>query len=219
MKISEIFESIQGEGRYAGYPALFIRLSGCNLKCSYCDTKYHTEGKEMTVEQVIKRIKKYKGDIVIWTGGEPMLQSYEIQKVMKEIKDKQHHLESNGMVGEGYYLFDYLCISPKNKATAKEWYYRLNDNTCPEMDVKVVTDLNKVGKDMIKYATILMPLTVNDIGTIYGIPVIPSEINRDGEIVKRNELIRQNVWDYCIKHNLRYSPRLHYEIWGSKRGI
>ena len=58
MKITEIFQSIQGEGKYTGYPMTFIRTSGCTRKCSFCDTPYHTEGKELRRGEIIKKIRE-----------------------------------------------------------------------------------------------------------------------------------------------------------------
>jgi 7-carboxy-7-deazaguanine synthase len=75
LKVNEIFYSIQGESSFSGIPFVFVRLTGCNLRCSYCDTKYaYEEGEELTVEQILKQIKKYKCRYVEITGGEPLLQ-------------------------------------------------------------------------------------------------------------------------------------------------
>lgn len=71
-KINEIFYSLQGEGYHTGTPALFIRFSGCNLKCSFCDTN-HEEGVMMTDDEIMDEVKKYPGRLVILTGGEPSL--------------------------------------------------------------------------------------------------------------------------------------------------
>jgi 7-carboxy-7-deazaguanine synthase len=75
MKINEIFYSIQGESSFAGRPCTFIRLAGCNLRCSYCDTEYaFYEGAEMSPAEIGERIKAYPTRLVLVTGGEPMLQ-------------------------------------------------------------------------------------------------------------------------------------------------
>jgi 7-carboxy-7-deazaguanine synthase len=75
LKVNEIFYSIQGESSFLGIPFVFVRLTGCNLRCSYCDTKYaYEEGEELTVEQILKQVKKYKCSYVEITGGEPLLQ-------------------------------------------------------------------------------------------------------------------------------------------------
>ena len=69
-KINEIFYSLQGEGYHTGTPAVFIRFSGCNLKCDFCDTR-HEEGEMMTDEDIVNEIGKYPAVMVILTGGEP----------------------------------------------------------------------------------------------------------------------------------------------------
>jgi 7-carboxy-7-deazaguanine synthase len=75
ISVCEIFRSIQGESTFAGLPCVFIRLSGCNLSCSYCDTQYaRDEGKQMTVEDIIETVRRYKCPLVECTGGEPLLQ-------------------------------------------------------------------------------------------------------------------------------------------------
>lgn len=90
MKVCEIFRSIQGESSYAGLPCLFIRLSGCNLRCSYCDTTYaYEEGMEMTIEEVKDEVRKSGLRMVEITGGEPLLQDDIIPLV-------------DGLVEEGY---------------------------------------------------------------------------------------------------------------------
>ena len=90
MKVNEIFDSIQGEGRYAGYPATFVRLSGCNLACNWCDTKYHTNGKQMTIEEIIKDLQQRKPGIIVWTGGEPTNQIKEVNEAIEHLKLRKH---------------------------------------------------------------------------------------------------------------------------------
>jgi 7-carboxy-7-deazaguanine synthase len=75
MKVNEIFYSIQGESTFAGQPFAFIRLSGCNLRCTYCDTEQaFYEGKEMSIPEILCTIEPYPTKFVLVTGGEPMLQ-------------------------------------------------------------------------------------------------------------------------------------------------
>ena len=75
LKVNEIFYSVQGESSFSGIPFVFIRLTGCNLRCSYCDTKYaYEEGREFTAKQILKEVKKFKCRYVEITGGEPLLQ-------------------------------------------------------------------------------------------------------------------------------------------------
>jgi len=99
MKICEIFASIQGESSLAGIPMIFVRLTGCNLRCSYCDTKYaYYEGQELSVDEVLKKINSFPLKYVEITGGEPLLQD-EVYELMNEvIKTHKVLLETNGSV-------------------------------------------------------------------------------------------------------------------------
>lgn len=75
MKVNEIFYSLQGESSFSGRPCAFIRLTGCNLRCTYCDTEYaFYEGAEMSVPEILRKIAAYPTRLVLVTGGEPMLQ-------------------------------------------------------------------------------------------------------------------------------------------------
>ena len=74
--VNEIFHSIQGESTYSGRPCIFVRLTGCNLRCSYCDTRYaYEEGVRMEISEIIDRVAGYKCPLIEITGGEPLLQS------------------------------------------------------------------------------------------------------------------------------------------------
>ena len=75
LKVNEIYHSIQGESTNAGLPCVFIRLTGCNLRCTYCDTEYaFYDGKDYSIKQIIDEVKKYNCKLVEVTGGEPLMQ-------------------------------------------------------------------------------------------------------------------------------------------------
>jgi 7-carboxy-7-deazaguanine synthase len=98
LKISEIFYSIQGESIFAGLPCIFIRLTGCNLRCSYCDTEYsYHEGESYKIHQIIDEISKYDCDLVLLTGGEPLYQNKTLD-LIKKLSDLNYKvlLETNG---------------------------------------------------------------------------------------------------------------------------
>lgn len=89
MLINNIFRSSQGESSYVGLPCIFIRLAGCNLRCSYCDTKYaYNEGTEMTIDEVYEEVNHLgqSGDILEITGGEPLLQVDAVNELIKKVK-------------------------------------------------------------------------------------------------------------------------------------
>ena len=89
MQITEIYKSIQGESTYAGLPCVFVRLTGCNLRCSWCDSEYtFSGGHRMTVEEIIEEVEHLSpGGLVEITGGEPMLQEREVVPLMQRLLD------------------------------------------------------------------------------------------------------------------------------------
>lgn len=110
-KISEIFYSVQGEGFYTGTPAVFVRFSGCNLKCSFCDTE-HQEGAWMSNEEIVEAVKAFPARHIVITGGEPGL--FLDDKLIKLLKDEGCfiQIETNGArkLPEG---IDWITCSPK----------------------------------------------------------------------------------------------------------
>ncbi len=98
MQITEIFRSIQGESTYAGLPCIFIRLTGCNLRCAWCDTEYSFHGgKKMTLDEVMQRVYDFRGKLVEITGGEPLLQE-EVYPLMDRLLAESYQvlLETSG---------------------------------------------------------------------------------------------------------------------------
>ncbi|MEE2986862.1 MAG: radical SAM protein [Nitrospinota bacterium] len=98
LKINEIYQSIQGESSYAGLPCVFVRLTGCNLRCSWCDTEYaFYEGKSMAVEDVVREVDHFKNNLVEITGGEPLMQK-DVYLLMNRLLEKGYKvmLETGG---------------------------------------------------------------------------------------------------------------------------
>lgn len=141
MKINEMFYSIQGEGYHTGTPAVFVRLSGCNLKCAFCDTK-HQQGKEMTEEEIVSYVSKFPCSLVVITGGEPSLQ------LTKTLIDKIHQhkkfvaVETNG-TKELPNNVDWITVSPKELYVGKIGKAVLKRAN----EVKVVFDVNTTIQD------------------------------------------------------------------------
>ncbi|MBR4276304.1 MAG: radical SAM protein [Prevotella sp.] len=113
MKVNEIFYSLQGEGRWTGTAAVFLRLSGCNMKCWFCDTK-HEEGTEMTEEEIVGRVKGYPARHIVITGGEPTMQ---LTARLTELLHREGfyiQIETNGTLPlrEGADI-DWITCSPK----------------------------------------------------------------------------------------------------------
>jgi 7-carboxy-7-deazaguanine synthase len=142
LNVNEIFYSIQGESSFAGLPCVFIRLSGCNLRCAYCDTRYAYEpGMPMTITEILKQIEKFHCPIVEVTGGEPLLQE-ETPRLIDDLiaSGYQTLMETNGS-------FD---ISRVNRKCIK-----IIDIKCPGSQEYEKNDLNNLKRlqpdDQIKF--------------------------------------------------------------------
>ncbi len=142
LRVNELFVSIQGESSYAGIPCIFIRLTGCNLRCSYCDTAYaYDEGSEMSLTEIIKIVKRHECRNVCITGGEPLLQE-NINKLINLLKKSNFnvYIETNGS---------------RNIDTLPKGIVRVVDIKCPgsgmdqEIDWKNIERLRS--KDEVKF--------------------------------------------------------------------
>lgn len=111
MKINEIFYSLQGEGARVGQPTVFIRLTGCDLSCGFCDTEF-ASGKEMATDELLDHVKQYPAKWITWTGGEPMLQLN--RETVSSFRDAGYlqSIETNGGHPVPFDL-DWVVVSPK----------------------------------------------------------------------------------------------------------
>ena len=143
LKVNEIYYSIQGESTFAGKPCVFIRLTYCNLRCSYCDTEYaFYEGEDKSIEEVIEEVKKYDNKLVEVTGGEPLVQKEAIHLMRKLCDDGyQVLLETGGSLPidsldkRVRVILDLKC--PSSKMKGKNLYENL-DHLKPIDEVKFV---------------------------------------------------------------------------------
>jgi 7-carboxy-7-deazaguanine synthase len=142
LKVNEIFYSIQGESSYAGLSCVFVRLTGCNLRCSYCDTRYaYEEGKDLEIGEIIDRVTSYRCRLVEITGGEPLIQK-ETPHLIYQLVEKGFEvlLETNGSLNIS--LVDGRCI-------------KIVDIKCPSSGQEKKNDLENLKrlsvKDEIKF--------------------------------------------------------------------
>jgi 7-carboxy-7-deazaguanine synthase len=117
MRIAEIFHSIQGEGLLAGVPSIFIRTSGCNLRCHWCDTPYASwkpEGPEMSIEEILKKISEWNCHHIVLTGGEPMI-APDLPELATALKKQKKHItiETAGTIPPNGIPCDLASLSPK----------------------------------------------------------------------------------------------------------
>lgn len=111
-RINEIFYSLQGEGHHTGYPSVFIRFSGCNLQCPFCDTR-HNEGVAMSDTDIVRAVNLYNAEWIVLTGGEPSLHiDADFIRLLHQATGKKIAIETNGTnpLPEG---IDWVTVSPK----------------------------------------------------------------------------------------------------------
>lgn len=133
LKVNEIFYSIQGESSYAGRPCVFVRLTGCNLRCSYCDTKYaYYEGKDLETGNILNQIEIYGCQLVEITGGEPLIQK-ETPCLINKLLENGYSvlLETNG--SQDISRIDIRCV-------------RILDIKCPSSGEEKRNDLSNLSK-------------------------------------------------------------------------
>ena len=123
MRVTEIFFSIQGEGTRAGLPCVFVRLTGCDLRCNYCDTAYaFTGGREASREEILAEVARHPCKLVLLTGGEPMLQR-ELPDLARELQEYVKHHTAPHKYPRAVLFVDVL---PKT-ATGKIQRFRLRE--------------------------------------------------------------------------------------------
>ena len=133
VEVTEIFHSIQGESSWSGQPCVFIRLTGCNLRCAYCDTSYaYDQGRFMDVTEILERVRRLRCDLVEVTGGEPLIQA-ETPSLIRMLLDAGHTvlLETNGSIDIG--IVDPRCV-------------RIMDIKCPSSGMAGQNDLRNLKK-------------------------------------------------------------------------
>ena len=223
MKIAEIFYSIQGEGVLAGVPSVFVRTSGCNLRCSWCDTPYTSwkpEGSDIAIPDILATVGGYPARHVVVTGGEPMI-AKDIAGLTRGLREAGLHItiETAGTVIAGVEC-DLMSISPKlaNSTPAGEWAQQ-HDRLRIQLDV-----LRRL-MDLCDYQ---LKFVVSEPRDLDEIREIVSQTRADtGKVIlmpegTTPERIREKaLWlaELCKQEGFRYGPRLHVDIWGDRRGV
>lgn len=152
LKVNEIFNSFQGEGVYAGTPATFLRLSGCNLNCSFCDTDFK-DYDELTVSMVkniiVENMEKHKTDILVITGGEPLLQYDEVNQLINQLNYKVQ-VETNGTIIKVPLNATYM-ISPKKEIEKIFKFYKNYDKAYFKFIIQDNHDLQQINELIQEY--------------------------------------------------------------------
>ncbi|WP_048151384.1 7-carboxy-7-deazaguanine synthase QueE [Methanolacinia paynteri] len=153
MKVFEIFPSIQGEGPYQGIPSAFIRLSGCNLRCRWCDTpktQDGSSGEEMTVDEVFGQVKKLGLSHVCITGGEPLIQQDELLSLLRDLHEDGYivEIETNGTIDPVPVMeYSSVCMDVKCPSSGEKSFAPFVKKLRPSDCVKFVVE----GKEDLEY--------------------------------------------------------------------
>jgi 7-carboxy-7-deazaguanine synthase len=206
LKIIGIFNSLQGEGPYSGISSTFIRISGCvKPYCSFCDTKYSWEGgSDYTLKQILKKVQLYNSNNIVISGGEPFASKdiYNLINLLNEY-DYNIQIETSGKVPFKKVNTHVVCCP---KIYNGVWHFMA--------DPKHVDTFKFVAKDKNDIDKILNFIQVYrlDKSKVYIMPL--TTFNK-----KKDEIIKKNIWGECVSNNLRFTLRLHAEVFGKKRGV
>ena len=224
MKIAEIFYSIQGEGILAGVPSVFIRTSGCNLRCTWCDTPYTSwtpEGREMSVEQIVEQARSFGASHAVVTGGEPMIA--ERVEELTEALGMHVTIETAGTVYKAVQC-DLMSISPKlansTPVEREEGRWAAQHDRLryrPEVLKQLMREYDyqlkfvvSAPEDLVEIATIL-----NDTAADRARVLLMAE-GTDAETIRERA---RWIAEIAKREGFRYSPRLHIDLWGDRRGV
>ena len=211
LKINEIYHSIQGESSFSGLPCIFIRLTYCNLRCSYCDSEYtFHEGKDMSINEILDKIKSYSCELVEVTGGEPLFQKGCTNLLQKLVNlDYKVLLETSGSLTikdvpkDVINIIDFKC--PSSNMKKKNLWDNVNYLKSDDEVKFVIGDRedyvwakNKIKKyNLTNTCKVLMSPTYK-------------------------EITAQTITEWILEDNLdiRFQIQLHKEIWPEeKRGV
>ena len=209
LKVTELFYSIQGESSYLGYPCSFVSLSGCDLRCRYCDTTYaYTEGKDYEIEEIIHFIRSHKTKLVTITGGEPLLQEGVISLADRLLKEGYTVLiETNGSLPIAILprgVIRVMDIKCPSSGMTSFMHWKNIDELQPQDEVKfVISDLYDYqwAKDVITEYQLLKRCQV-----------------LFSPVFKQLDLRTLAEWILADELEVRLQPQLHKLIWGEKRG-
>jgi 7-carboxy-7-deazaguanine synthase len=227
MQVAEIFYSVQGEGRLMGVPSAFVRTSGCNLRCWFCDSPYTSwepQGERLAVEQVLGRVAEFPTRHAVITGGEPLI-APGIEDLCAGLRERGYHItvETAATVFKRVEC-DLVSLSPKlSNSTPSE---REGGRFAERHDrLRLQPDVIRAFLERYDYQlkfVIDRPADVPEVlGLLEQLPGVDrSRVLLMPQGVTPEELAARAPWmvEECKKHGFRYCPRLHIELYGNQRG-
>jgi 7-carboxy-7-deazaguanine synthase len=229
MRISEIFHSVQGEGELAGVPSVFVRTSGCNLRCAWCDTPYaswNPEGEDHPVDVIVEQVNGFGSRHVVLTGGEPMI-ARDIHLLAARLRGLGKHItiETAGTVPPQEIACDLASVSPKTAHSTPAsgsidptWIAR-HESTRWRPDI--VTQWVQNYPFQLKFVF----RTEDDLAEIEAMVDAVGNVPPDKVLLMpegtREDILRSRqslLVDTCKRRGYRYCPRLHIDLFGNQRG-
>jgi organic radical activating enzyme len=224
IRLSETFLSIQGEGPMQGRPALFIRLAGCNLKCSFCDTPYAQQmGSEQEFtplrDEMVELSRQNGLDFMfVFTGGEPLLQQGAIEQLLgmyfaRVPRRANAWFETNGTIVPNKTLVKKyrtsFVVSPKFGHINRDALKALSD-----LGAHFKFVINEVEKDTWWYSQIALAVAKE-----FGVPKDRIWLQPMAKDKRELEKVSKALWHHCAELGVNFSPRTHIWLHGKKRGV
>ena len=231
LPVNELFYSLQGEGKLAGTPSVFVRTSGCNLRCWFCDS-YHTSWEPthatMTVDEILAEVESYDADHVVVTGGEPLVHDA-IEVLLDCLAGAGYHVtvETNGTIYRDVPI-DLASVSPKlASSTPTAERDPKGDGEWADRHEQRRLDLDALAAFVENHETQLK-FVVTDEGDVHelddlvarvrdaaDVPVPDEDVllMPEGATRERLAATRERVADLAMEHGYRFTPRLHVTLW------
>jgi 7-carboxy-7-deazaguanine synthase len=227
MRIAEIFYSVQGEGRLIGVPSVFIRTSGCNLRCVWCDTPYTSwqpAGRDWSIDKILREVATYPSRFVVVTGGEPFL-APDIEALTRQLKDTGAHItiETAATIFKPV-VCDLLSMSPK-LANSTPW--KRANGQFAEMHEARRQNFPVMEKFLASYDCQLK-FVVDRPEDFEELRDIVAKLHRveqsrvlvmaQGKTARQIHSKAKWIVEACKNYGYGYTPRLHIDLYGNRRG-
>lgn len=226
MKYSELFHTIQGEGQLIGVPSVFFRTSYCNLRCIWCDTPYTSwepENKDIAITEAVTAIRQFGCRHVVITGGEPFIQTDELMDLCNELYRQDHHItiETNATIFANVKA-NLISMSPKlsnSNPPSENRFFKRHERgrICPEVIQQFLDTYTCQVKFVVDSPEDL--IEIQSLQTMIGIPSETIMLMPQGKIPQVLNKKQEWLVELCKENGYRYSPRMHVDIWGEKRGV
>jgi len=229
MRIAELFYSIQGEGKLTGVPSAFVRVSGCNLRCRWCDTPYASwqpEGRERSISDILAEVAGYGCRHLVLTGGEPLLFEESAELCQQARRDGFHvTVETAGTIYRPV-AADLLSISPKlsNSTPSPSEHPGISERHESQRLATAVLQrlIDLAGEKQLKFVV----AGQGDMEEVHEVlALLHGWVKEDVLLMPEGKdpqtLAAREAWvvEACKREGFRYCPRLHVMLWGNKRGV